>query len=59
MKKLNGDSELIADSNEIQLLRKLHHQNIIKYFEDFIHDRSMYIIFENCEVTSFIVHIYS
>ena len=50
MKKLNGDSELIADSNEIQLLRKLHHQNIIKYFEDFIHDRSMYIIFRDTSI---------
>ena len=58
MKKLNGDSKLIADSNEIKLLRKLHHQNIIKYFEDFTHNGSMYIIFENCEVTSFIVYIY-
>jgi serine/threonine protein kinase len=50
MKKLNGDCRLISESNEIKLLRRLHHENIIKYFEDFIDNRSLYIIFENCEV---------
>jgi serine/threonine protein kinase len=50
MKKLNGDYRLISASNEIKLLRELHHENIIKYFEDFIYNTSMFIIFEHCEV---------
>ncbi len=50
MKRLNGDCRLISESNEIKLLRRLNHENIIKYFEDFIYNRSLYIIFENCEV---------
>ncbi len=50
MKRLNGDCRSISESNEIELLRRLHHENIIKYFEDFIYNNSMYIIFENCEV---------
>ncbi len=50
MKKLNGDCRMISESNEIKLLRELHHENIIKYFEDFIDGQSLYIIFENCEV---------
>jgi serine/threonine protein kinase len=41
---------LISESNERKLLRELHHENIIKYFEDFIYDGSLYIIFENCEL---------
>ena len=50
MKRLNGDCRSISESNEIKLLRRKQHENIIKYFEDFIYNRSLYIIFENCEV---------
>jgi serine/threonine protein kinase len=50
MKKLNGDFKLISASNEIKLLRRLHHENIVKYFEDFVYNGSLYIILENCEV---------
>ena len=53
MKRLNVDYKLIDKSNEIKLLRTLHHKNIVHYFEDFIYNRSMYIIFENCEVNNF------
>jgi hypothetical protein len=45
MKKLNGDCRLISESNEIKLLRRLHHENIIKYFEDFIYNGSTVMIF--------------
>ena len=45
MKKLNGDCRLISESNEIKLLRRLNHENIIKYFEDFIYNGSTVMIF--------------
>jgi serine/threonine protein kinase len=47
MKKIKGGCRLISESNEIKLLRRKQHENIIKYFEDFIYNRYLYIIFED------------
>ena len=47
------DYKKVEEFEEIKLLRRLRHANVVKYFEDFSDSIFLYIVFEYCEVISF------
>ena len=42
------------EKNEVYRLSKLEHENIIKYYDFFFHDRHICVVLEYCEVNFFL-----